>query len=548
MSALGVVNGTVFTARAADLPFRGGVAAIDGRIVAVGPDEVVRAALPRDAAIVDARGGSILPGFVDAHNHLAFTGAELAAVDVRSPGVASIVDLVARIAAAAERTPDGEWIRAVGMNDATFADGRRPTRWDLDAATRVHPVLVQHMSGHHAVANSLALEVRGVTEATANPEGGHLVRDDQGRLTGYFLDAAQQLVVTPGVDIGHHGPGFHDGAPLGEVVGDIERGSRAYLEAGITSIVDAQVTRRELTAYQAAHRQGPLGVRVTCMPISSQLDEFESVGLAGPFGDDRLAIGPMKFYADGALTGGTAAFSTPYGRNGEFTGSLYWSSEEAFREAIRRAHAAGWQIGVHAQGDRAIDRVLDAYEAALAAHPRADARHRIEHCGGPRPDQIERMARLGVIAIGQPRYFHDAGDDWLAALDGPRAHRLQPYRELAEAGVRFVISTDAPVASYRPVDTIASAVLRRTASGATIGVDQALTVEEAVRAYTLDAAFSYFAEDRLGSLEPGKLADITVLDGDLLATAPDRIPDLAVATTIVDGNLAFARAGAPVSR
>lgn len=544
MSALGVVNGTVFTARAGDAPFRGGVAAIDGRIVAVGPDEAIRAALPPGAEIVDARGGSVLPGFVDAHNHLAFTGAELAQVDVRSPGIASIADLVARIAEAAERTPDGEWIRAVGMNDATFADGRRPTRWDLDEATRVHPVLVQHMSGHHAVANSLGLQLRGVSETTTDPEGGHLVRDERGRVTGYCLDAAQQLVIPPGVDIGHHGPGFHDGAPLSEVVGDIERGSRAYVEAGITSIVDAQVTRRELAAYQAARREGLLGVRVTCMPISSQLDELEAVGLGGPFGDDRLAFGPMKFYADGALTGGTAAFSTPYGRNGEFSGSLYWSSEEAFRAAIGRAHAAGWQIGVHAQGDRAIDRVLDAYEAALTAHPRADARHRIEHCGGPRPAQLERMAGLGIIAIGQPRYFHDAGDDWLAALDPPRAHRLQPYREMADAGVRFAISTDAPVASYRPVDTIASAVLRRTASGATIGADQALSLEEAVRAYTLDAAHSYFADDRLGSLEPGKLADITVLDGDLFATTPDQIADLGVTATIVDGAVAYAAAPA----
>ena len=547
MRALGVVNGKVFTARAGHAPFHGGVAAIDGRIVAVGPDEAIRAALPPGAETLDARGGSILPGFVDAHNHLAFTGAELAQVDVRSPGVASVADLVARISEAAERTPDGEWIRAVGMNDATFAEGRRPTRWDLDDATRVHPVLVQHMSGHHALANSLGLEMRGVSDGSADPEGGHLLRDDRGRVTGYCLDAAQQLVIPPGVDIGHHGPGFHDGAPLVEVVADVERGSRAYLEAGITSIVDAQVTRRELAAYQAARREGLLGVRVTCMPISSQLDELEAIGLGGSFGDDRLALGPMKFYSDGALTGGTAAFSTPYGRNGEFSGSLYWSSEEAFRAAIGRAHAAGWQIGVHAQGDRAIDRALDAFESALAAQPRSDARHRIEHCGGPRPDQLERMARLGVIAIGQPRYFVDAGDDWLASLDPGRAHRLQPYREMAAAGVRFVISTDAPVASYRPVDTIASAVLRRTAAGATIGADQALTVAEAVRAYTIDAAFSYFAEDRLGSLEPGKLADITVFDADLFATPPDRIPDLRVTATIVDGEIAFAAAPAGAS-
>jgi hypothetical protein len=341
------------------------------------------------------------------------------------------------------------------------------------------------------------------------------------------------------VDIGHHGPGFHDDAPLDEIVGDIDRGSRAYLAAGMTSVVDAQVTRRELDGYRVARERGVLGVRVTAMPISSQLDEYTAIGLAGPFGDDRLAIGPMKFYSDGALTGGTAAFSTPYGPHGEFTGSLYWGSEEDFRDAIARAHAAGWQIGVHAQGDRAIDRVLDAYEAALDAEPRDDHRHRIEHCGGPRPDQLERMARLGVMAVGQPRYFWDAGDAWLSALDAGRVHRLQPYREMLAAGVRFALSSDAPVASYRPLDTIASAVTRGTVGGAVVGADQALTVEEAIRASTYDAAASYHADDRLGTLEVGKLADVVVLDGDPFATPADELGDLAVDLTLLGGEVVY---------
>ena len=309
MRGLVLVNGRVFTARPGERPFtrRGR----DRRR----PDRgrrgrrAVHAAAPPDSPRIDVAGRSILPGFVDAHHHLAFTGAELAAVDVRYPGVASIADLVGRIAEAAERTPDGQWIRAVGMNPEMFGDGRLPTRWDLDEATRVHPVLVQHMSGHHALANSLGLEQRGLADDVGDPEGGRLVRDERGRLTGYCLDAAQQLVVPPAVDIGHHGPGFHDDAPLEEIVGDIDRGSRAALAAGITSVVDAQVTRRELDGYRTARARGLLGVRVTLMPISSQLDEYAALGLAGRFGDDRLAIGPMKFYADGALTGGTAAFT-----------------------------------------------------------------------------------------------------------------------------------------------------------------------------------------------------------------------------------------------
>ena len=539
MAGLVLLNGRVFTARPGEPPFTGGVAIVGERIVAVGGDHAVRAAAPPDARHLDVDGRSILPGFVDAHHHLAFTGAELVAVDVRYPGVASIADLIGRIAEAAERTPDGAWIRAVGMNPEMFSDGRLPTRWDLDDATRVHPVLVQHMSGHHALANSQGLERRGLHDAVADPEGGRLVRDERGRLTGYCLDAAQQLVVPAAVDIGHHGPGFHDDAPLEEIVADIDRGARASLAAGITSVVDAQVTRRELNGYRVARERGLLGVRVTAMPISSQLDAFEALGLAGRFGDERLAIGPMKFYADGALTGGTASFTTPYGPQGEFTGSLYWRSEQDFQDAIARAHAAGWQIGVHAQGDRAIDRVLDAYESALRAHPRDDHRHRIEHCGGPRPDQLERIARLGVIVVGQPRYFWDAGDAWLRALDPERAHRLQPYREMIDAGVRFALSSDAPVASHRPMDTISSAVLRTTVSGAVVGGDQALSVEEAVRACTIDAAASYFADDRLGTLEAGKLADVVVLDADLFATPAAEIGDRTVDMTVVGGQVAY---------
>ena len=539
MRGLVLVNGRVFTARPGEPPFNGGVAIVGDRVVAVGGEAAVRAMAPPDAQQIDVDGGTILPGFIDPHNHLAFTGAELASVDVRYPGVASIADLVARIADAAERTPDGQWIRAVGVNPEQFPDGRLPTRWDIDEATRVHPVLVQHMSGHHALANSLALEQRGVGDDTSDPAGGHLVRDDRGRVTGYCLDAAQALVVPIAVDIGHHGPGFHDDAPLEEIVGDIDRGSRAYLEAGITSIVDAQVTRRELDGYRLARERGLLGVRVTAMPISSQLDEYLAIGMAGRFGDDRLAIGPMKFYSDGALTGGTAAFSTPYGASGEFTGSLYWGSEGEFRDAIMRAHAAGWQIGVHAQGDRAIDRVLDAYEAALAAHPRDNHRHRIEHCGGPRSDQLERMAHLGVWAIGQPRYFWDAGDGWLGALDSARVNRLQPYREMLAAGVHFALSSDAPVASYRPLDTVYSAIARTTVGGEAVGADQAISVEEALRACTHDAAASYFAEDRLGTLEVGKLADVVVLAGDPFAAAPEHLADLRVEMTLLGGEVVY---------
>lgn len=542
--AVVVVGGPIHTMDQASRVVDGLVAERE-TIVFVGSAAEARAVAPPDARLIDLAGRAVVPGFVDAHDHLAFTGAELAAIDVRAPGVVTVAALVERIAEVAERTPDGVPIRAVGLNDHAFTDGSRPTRRDLDEATAVHPVIVQHMSGHHALANSLAIERRSVTDNAADPQGGALGRDARGRLDGWFYDAAQQLLVPVGVDIGHHGPGFHDDAPLEEVVGDIDRACRAYLAAGVTAICDAQVTRRELMAYLEARRRGLLSVHVTAMPISSQQDDLSSLGIAGRLGDDRLAIGPMKFYADGALTGGTACFSVPYGPDGAYHGSLYWASEAAFADAIRRAHRDGWQIGVHAQGDRAIDRVLDAYEAALRAHPRDDHRHRIEHCGGPRPDQVARMASLGVVAVAQPRYFADAGDDWLRSLDADRAHRLQPYREWLSAGVALAISTDAPVASYRPPDTLLSTATRRTASGSIIGPDQVLSVGEALRAYTIDAARSYFVDDRIGSLEVGKLADLVVYDRDPLAVAVDDLGSLRCEMTVIGGEVVF-EAAAPM--
>ncbi len=541
MPGLLFVGGVVFTGRDGEAPFSGGVATDGATIVAVGPDEDVRARSAPDARVIDLAGRAVLPGFVDAHDHLAFTGASLRHLDVRLPAVGSIAELVGRIAEAAERTPDGEWIRAYGMSDAAYPDDRRPTRWDLDEATRVHPVLVEHNSGHHALANSLALELRGLTDATSDPPGGHLIRDERGRLTGYCLDAAQQLVVPPGVDIGHHGPGFHDDATLEEVVADIARADEAYLAAGVTAVCDAQVTRRELAAYREAQQRGLLHVRVTCMPISSQLDALESLGIAGPFGDDRLGIGPMKFYSDGALTGGTAVFREPHGPARDRHGSYYWADEAAFQAAVARAHAAGWQVGIHSQGDAAIERSLDALEAAMAAAPRADPRHRIEHCGGVTQGQIGRMADLGIAAIDQPRYLHDAGDDFLVSYGPERAHRLQPLRTQLDRGVRTVVSTDAPVASHEPFPTIASAVARRTRSGAPIGSDEAIGVEEAIRAYTLDAAWSFFADGRIGSLEVGKLADAVIVDGDPFGAPIDRLEGMAATMTILDGEVVFER-------
>jgi len=455
--------------------------------------------------------------------------------------VASSEDLIAAIGEAAETIPEGAWIRAFGFDDAKY--DQVPTRWDLDEATTRHPVLVYHVSGHHVLVNSTVLQLRDLRDDTPDPAGGELVRDATGRLTGLCLDAAMNLVLPVVVDIGSHGPNFHTAASLDDLVAAVDLAGAAFLRAGLTTVCDAQVTRRELEAYRAAAAAGRLRVRTVCMPLSHQLDGYRAVGLAGPFGDDLLRLGAMKFYADGSLIGGTAAFDEPYGERGELPGSLYWQPEELV-EMIVAAHVAGWQVGVHAQGDRAIEMVLDAIDAAVRAQPRDDHRHRVEHAGYPTAEQVRRMAKLGMITVNQPRYLYDSGDEFLSRL-GDRAHGLQPLRAELEAGITVVLSSDSDVATYRPLEVIASAIARRTLRGAPIGRDQALTLEEALFAYTIDAAFALRLEDRLGSLEPGKSADLVVIDGDLETASADELTDLGVWKTFVGGRPAYEADEAP---
>jgi len=499
-------------------------------IVAVGELEAVRAALPPGAPEIDAGDRTIVPGFIDAHDHYLATAESFAGVQVRD--VTSIAELRARLDAFAERTPPGRWLRGGGLEWSALAEGRLPTRHDLDEVTRAHPVLIEHVSGHAVLVNTLALELGGIGDDVRDPDGGSFDRDERGRPTGIARDTATNLVLGPSVDIGHHGPNFHTELDLDEGVAMLEAAAPRFAAAGVTTIGDPQVSRRELVVYREASRRGVPGPRVTALPLSHQLEELLAIGLAGPFGDDHLRIGGMKFYTDGAITGGTAAFRDGLGP--DRTPGTYYHDEATYRLLIARAHAAGWQLAIHTMGDAAYERMLDAVEAAFRAHPSEDPRPRVEHGTYPTPRQQRRMAALGVIPVTQPGSIRELGDVWMRQL-GDRVHRTMPLRSWLDLGIRPAISSDAFVQSYRPLDTISAACFRMTPSGSRIGPDQELSIEEAVRAHTLDAAYALRLDDRLGTLEPGKLADVVVVDGDLLGTPPDRIGELDIWLTIQGG-------------
>jgi len=526
-----LAGGVVFTG-IRERPWAEAVALRGGAVAAAGSLSDLRGAFA-GAREEDASGATVLPGLIDAHNHFLSTGESLASIDLRFPGVGSGPALLRAIREAAAETPAGETVGGFGFDHARYS---LPSLGELDAAAGDHPLHLFHTSGHHVLVNTEVLRAAGVDDRTPDPPGGRFDRDAAGHLTGLCLDTACGRVLPTAVDIGSHGPNFHVAAPLEALVTAVSRASAAYLEAGLTCVADAQVTSRELGAYREARQRDLLPIRTVCMPLSHQLDAFVSAGLAGPFGDERLSIGHLKVYADGTLTGGTAAFGEDLGITTQ-TASFFHDPGDLVA-LIERAWTAGWRVAVHAQGDRAISLVLDGFEAGERSSPRPDARPRVEHAGYPMASEIDRMRALHVVAVHQPSYLFDYGDEYLDSLGG-HAHDLQPWRAELDAGIRVVISSDSDVSSYRPMTTIANAMRRETRDGVVLGPSHRMSLEEALFAHTADAAYAVGLDARIGSLEPGKAADLTLVSGDIRHLSADEIGDVAVDATVIDGETVF---------
>jgi predicted amidohydrolase YtcJ len=514
-------------------PVTTALAVLHGRVVALG-EEAAR--LPAHRR-VDLGGAVVVPGFHDAHNHMAWFGASLDEVPLG--GCRTVEEVYAAVAARAARQEAGSWVIGSGYDQNKLAGGH-PTRHGLDRAAPGHHVRLKHASGHMSVVNSVVLaklDLAGV------PVGGDVVHDADGSPTGLLREQAQLLLrplIYP--------------TPVDRVVRGLRRASERYLSEGITSVQEAGIggglvgeTPLEATAYQRAREQGLLGVRATLMVASSVLHDLEhdegdradfglDLGLRSGFGDEWLRLGPMKIFADGSLIGRTAAMHDEF--PGEPGNRGYFQvPEQELASTIRRAHAAGWQIATHAIGDRAIDTVLDAYAAALAEHPRADHRHRIEHCAVIAPDRLPRLAGLGLIPVPQGRFVNEIGDGMRAALGPGREDWCYRLRGFLDAGCVLPGSSDRPVVDGAPLSGLADMVRRRTSSGHPLGPAEALTPAQALHSYTAGSAYAAFREHDLGTLEPGKLADFAVLSGDPLDEAA--LDGIRVLGTVVGGDLRY---------
>jgi hypothetical protein len=500
------------------------VAVRDGTIVAVGGLADCRAMAGSDMELVDLDGRVLMPGFVDAHCHPLMLGQSLTWVNCSPEEVPSIDAMVRLLGSRGATLRAGAPIWGYGYHQGRLAEGRHPDRHDLDLVAIDRPVMVMHASGHGTVVNTWMLGHMGVDDVTPNPEGGVIERDAAGHATGLLWDAATDLITGEGgVKITNHGPNFHVPDSQSELLNALDVAQDVFLAKGVTTVLDAQVSQREMSVWLAARDEGRLRLRTGMLILSSLLDEVLDLGLNSTLGDDQLAFLGIKCYADGSLTSYNANISADYAFDPCHHGHVYHSDDE-LKDLIGRAHAVGLQVGIHAQGDAAIRSTLDAIEQAQSITPRPDARHRIEHCGLPGDEEIARMAALRVFAVNQPQHHFLYGKAVAKAI-GIGGDRYNPLGSLRRAGVEIALSSDAPVSMPDPMASVFAAVTRASVEGGMVGdASQCITVEEALRAHTMGGARSMHRETTVGSLAPGKFADLITLDCNPLKTAVADIP------------------------
>lgn len=531
-----LINGKVLTLDPKDTIVEA-VAIKDGRILATGSTSYILKMAGERTKIIDLEGRLALPGFIDTHTHPSHAATRLYEVDCRSPPVRSIKEILEMVAERAGELGPGKWIRGANYNDLKLEERRHITRWELDEAAPENPVFISKETGHLYVVNSLALKLAGIDRETPNPPGGIIDRDEKGELTGLLYETAGELVSS-------HIPPY----TLEEIKEGLKQVWSQFSEWGITTTHDASAYGESIRAYQQLLAEGFRRVRTLLMisihprspPGADLLDALTSLGIQSGFGDDWLKVISVKIMGDGSGSGGTAAVYTPQHRGTRGLGLMITSPEDLKRLTVK-AHMAGLRVSIHSIGDRGIDHALDAIEEAQRLKPTPDMRHRIEHNSLCTPKQLKRIKELGVTPSSSIGYMWGIGDDYAENFGPERERWLHPHRSMIDLGIIAGGNSDYPVSDGNPMVQIYEAVTRRTRTGRTIGPEEAITLKEALRLYTWNGAYLGKEEHIKGSIEPGKYADIVVLDRDILNISPEELKDVKVDITIVDGRIVFQR-------
>ncbi|MEE1841669.1 MULTISPECIES: amidohydrolase [unclassified Streptomyces] len=521
------------------LPEAQAMAVVDGRIAWLGPDEDARRWTGPDTHVIDAGGKLVLPGFIDAHNHVRL-GSDDACVQLS--GARTLDEVHARIRAWHTANPGAEWIEAEAFDYSAIPDGRMPAAADLDPATGDVPAFVLSYDVHTAWVNTAGLRRLGIDrDHTHLPFGEAATDPATGEPTGFIKDFAVKGLSRDG-----HRALRELGLPWASPDRQYGRLAKSLDDAigfGITTVVEPQNSLDDLPLFERARAEGRLKSRIVAAlfhprgTTEADLDDFAAA--AHRHDDDRIRVGPLKLYIDDVVEPRTAALLEPYAGCRHHRGDTFYPPEE-FAELLTKLDARGFQCFVHATGDRGIRTVLDAVERARAVNGARDARHQVVHVECLDPDDTPRFAALGVIACMQPRHsapeVAGPGKDWAENVGAERWHKAWPLRSLHEAGAVLALSSDWNVAEMDPMVGIHTAVTRRPLGGGAPWMPQeTISVETAVHGYTMGSAYANFLEDERGSLTVGKAADFVVLSRDILRAAPEDIPGTVAETVVVGG-------------
>lgn len=522
-------NGPIYT-MANGAPEARALAVRNGRIVAVGSMDAVSAFRGPDTQVIDLAGRALLPGFVEPHMHSALAVLD-SWLDVGPFTTTSIDQALEKIRAEAARSKPGDWVRAQ-LLDPSLMPGAAVTRQRLDAVAPNSPVFILESNGHIGYVNSAALRLAKVTRDTPNPPQGRFVRDDKGELTGRLEESPAYgpfLKVMP----------MPDAAQLEASIRKLFNRASAV---GCTSLHDAGIGTggvQDLDILNAAMRDDP-PVRYAGFLTSDRMDGWLERGIKPGTGTDRFRLQGIKFWSDGSNQARTGYQREPY-LGSTSRGALNYTAEQ-LTEGVQRAHDLGWQVGIHANGDAAIDVTLDVYERVLKRSPRADHRHRIEHCSMLHPEQIQRMASLGLspsFLIGHVHYWGKAFRDNILGVE--RVRFYDPCASALKGGLRISLHSDYNVTPIEPLRYVDNAVNRTMRDGGgVLNPAERISVAQALRAVTIDAAWQCQMDNIVGSLEPGKYADLVILDRDPFRIPPEEIGKIKVQETWLEGKRRFA--------
>ena len=506
-------------------------AVVAGKVVATGTRVDLSDRFPHDEQ-VDFRDAVIIPGFNDAHMHLAMTAEDLLHLDLSVNAVGSLRELKSKVQSQAEAMEPGAWIRGSHYDDGKMAENRLLTRWDLDDAAPSHPVLVVHVAAHWGVMNSMALNLAGIIETSLPPEGGAYGRDASGRLNGVLYEQALFDCAYP--QLSRTGHTVFPPSSFEERLAGVARACEMFHSAGLTSICDALVGPEDIRLLLEAKRRGMLTMRVNVLVAAEHYGSLSQAGWGQGVGDEWLQIAGIKTFVDGAIGGRTCLLDQPFEGSSDDYGTQTRSTTE-LRETVYQAHQEGTRVCVHANGDRAIKLVLSLFEEAYSRSPGPQLPHRIEHCSVVNDEILARMKRLGLTAVPFGSYVNYHGSRLIDWYGERRVERMFAHRWFLDSQIPVAGSSDFPCGPYEPLLAMQSCITRQGSDGCVIGASQRVTAAEALALYTTNSAAATGQQAHKGRLSSGYLADFVVLGSDPLTTPPTSISSIPVIATYVAG-------------